>query len=1695
MPVPSRRGPVAVFAAAALTLPLLSGGALASSAPAPEAPDVPKAVSDATVPLGTGVLSSMSAAGDGLIRLQTGAFDPTTAAGPVQEGLTRLEESALAPDTAYPWLVQARPGRQGEVTAAVDGAGASVLGVVPEATYLVRATVGQRAELAASPSVRWSGLLQPSWKLPVAAPNRSALLALTGTQTYRVYGFRGTPEAGALAGALSGIAGVSVVTDAAPVIDVEATAAQLPAIAALPGVQWVGVRPTVVPLNAQARWVTDTGVRDERWATRDDRLTGAGQTAAVADTGVNYTYDLNDRAHAAFRDCEDAAAPRTDAVGTCKLADYTQVTPGNGTDDLLAVQPNATAHRKMAAYFDIGETGVSPRDDSAHGTHVAGSVNADYLANGTPDGEDGMAPGSRLVFQAIGTESGGLRLPADDYQLFRQAYRPSNPADVPEANDPADYAKYQPLEDARTHNNSYGLIAPVIDEGSANNLDSFVWDHEDMAIVVSAGNGGPGPASIGSPSVAKNNLSSCASANGRQPMASIDSVAIFSSHGPTGDGRLGPDVCTPGQIVTSAKGGSSGDDHYLQGTSMSGPILTGLITLVRQYFWDGFGPAGGKGTSTGVADAGRKWNPSAALVRATTINGADRMRGRYSGDDGSRPELDGQWPSNGQGFGLVNLRNSMYFPGAERSTWFQDVYRADDDAFGAGSGATREYQVDVAEGQPLDVTLAWTDAPTGLPAGTPALVNNLDLQVVGPDGTYVGNNFTTRASPKAESGETPPGQTPPDTKNTAERVRIAAPTAGTYTIRVRGTDVFQGQQGFALAASGLVSDVGQVAPVGQPLQVDVAGDPAISDIVVEQVSADTSRVRFTTSEPTTATATLTGGAEPLEFADVYTPSNGSRFQTEYATGPIETSPTYADKPVLSPQHEILLYGLDPGVTYSVALTATDLAERTASAQTSLTSPGMAFQPLARDIGQLSEGATDNIPSTVATGTGWRTGTQLYAGYSGGTGLLGAFMFRMPESVDPEAVQGAVVELTGGHVLASLYDADPRITLDLLPEEEEARWGTQNYRDLRTAPAVSRVRPESALLRGGGEKRYFSFGCAELAALKASLAATDGERRAAFRLDSSLVPDTSLPSYEFGFNRRSRGPELRPRLVLLTAPAGGETSRTPCSADTPAPVIDDVGVAPGTTPDAVTVSWRTQVPSDSTVLFREKGATQWTQVANPARALTHEVQVLGLDSTKEYEFGVRSTTCNGLTTTADNGGAGWDFFRPPPPPRTGTSLFFTGLESDQVTKSTTATFTPQEPTGEPPIVQTTSSFNDPTAPYDPAAAYWTGDYAGAIDAEVDVPLYAASTNATAILIGSEVDITVFADPDDANPGQRIIGQQRVRLDVGPVGEPALTVPRIQVTGPVTSRLQIQVAPYFVDTGQDIQINYGAASTPSGFTVLDPAPAPAPGAETLPRVGPVPPPSAGGSGLDLAAEPTRGLPTEADTAAGTMRCAVFAPPPVVDPTPDPEPEPDPGQLIAVACPAGRVPPSGFTDIAGNFHKSAIECMKWWEIALGVTDTRYDPFVDLTRDRMASFVARLIDEAGATLPAGPDAFTDDNGNHHEANINRLAAAKIIDGKGGGRYGPGEVIRRDQMAKFLVNAFEYVSATTLTASRDYFTDDNGNLQEVFINKAAEAGFTTGRTPQRYDPVSSVKRDAMASFLARTLNVLVREGTTPPKQ
>ena len=72
------------------------------------------------------------------------------------------------------------------------------------------------------------------------------------------------------------------------------------------------------------------------------------------------------------------------------------------------------------------------------------------------------------------------------------------------------------------------------------------------------------------------------------------------------------------------------------------------------------------------------------------------------------------------------------------------------------------------------------------------------------------------------------------------------------------------------------------------------------------------------------------------------------------------------------------------------------------------------------------------------------------------------------------------------------------------------------------------------------------------------------------------------------------------------------------------------------------------------------------------------------------------------------------------------------------------------------------------------------------------------------------------------------------------------------------------------------------------------------------------------------------------------------------------------------------------------------------------------------MASFLVRALDLPAATQ----DWFTDDEASIHESNINRIAEAGIASGCGGTKYCPKAVVSREQMASFLARALDLSGA-----------------------------------------------------------------------
>ena len=123
------------------------------------------------------------------------------------------------------------------------------------------------------------------------------------------------------------------------------------------------------------------------------------------------------------------------------------------------------------------------------------------------------------------------------------------------------------------------------------------------------------------------------------------------------------------------------------------------------------------------------------------------------------------------------------------------------------------------------------------------------------------------------------------------------------------------------------------------------------------------------------------------------------------------------------------------------------------------------------------------------------------------------------------------------------------------------------------------------------------------------------------------------------------------------------------------------------------------------------------------------------------------------------------------------------------------------------------------------------------------------------------------------------------------------------------------------------------------------------------------------------------------------------------------------LAFPVSAGALPPGGtFTDDNGNIHEPMIEAIAAAGITQGCTSTgtTYCPSEIVSRGQMASFLARAFN----LPPASMDYFPDDTGTTHEDNINRIAEAGITLGLSNGTFWLQGPVTREQMASFLARA-----------------------------------------------------------------------------
>jgi hypothetical protein len=246
-------------------------------------------------------------------------------------------------------------------------------------------------------------------------------------------------------------------------------------------------------------------------------------------------------------------------------------------------------------------------------------------------------------------------------------------------------------------------------------------------------------------------------------------MSAFSNWGPLDDGRIKPDVVANGVGLFSSSNQSSTSYASLSGTSMSSPNASGSVGLILEYQ---------QSINPGVT-------LKASTIKSLIIHTADEA--------GAAPGPDYSF-----GWGLMNTFNAVRLMRLNNDLGSAELIKE----LSLNNGTQYSYQVQSNGTEPLRATIVWTD-----PAGTPPpaslnppnimLVNDLDIRITGPGGTYLPwildkNN----PSNPATNGD--------NIRDNVEQVLIENPAAGSYTVQVSHKGALSGaSQAFSLVVSGI----------------------------------------------------------------------------------------------------------------------------------------------------------------------------------------------------------------------------------------------------------------------------------------------------------------------------------------------------------------------------------------------------------------------------------------------------------------------------------------------------------------------------------------------------------------------------------------------------------------------------------------------------------------------------------------------------------------------------------------------------------------------------------------------------------------------------------------------------------------------------------------------------------------------------
>lgn len=182
--------------------------------------------------------------------------------------------------------------------------------------------------------------------------------------------------------------------------------------------------------------------------------------------------------------------------------------------------------------------------------------------------------------------------------------------------------------------------------------------------------------------------------------------------------------------------------------------------------------------------------------------------------------------------------------------------------------------------------------------------------------------------------------------------------------------------------------------------------------------------------------------------------------------------------------------------------------------------------------------------------------------------------------------------------------------------------------------------------------------------------------------------------------------------------------------------------------------------------------------------------------------------------------------------------------------------------------------------------------------------------------------------------------------------------------------------------------------------------------------------------------------------------------------------------------------FYDVPNNhWATKAITNLANRNIVAGYGNGQFGFGDNVTRGQVARMIYNYLKPADAGNFKNP--FSDIKGHMFEKEILALAKVGVIKGYGEGKFGPDDILTREQMAQVLTNAFKFEG----TKNTSFVDVDKNSWSYKAIGALEEKGITIGTGGNMYSPASVVTREQYSQFLFNSINVIEKEKETKPEE